>query len=330
MRKLSLAGLLFLLSSIANGEDTKWTLAFGSCSRPEKVQPLWPVIAAQKPDAWLWLGDIVYGDTGEPEVLKAYYAGQTIRKDFQEFQKAVPIQMGIYDDHDFGINDVGRENPIAKESMQLLLDFLREAPDSPRRSQPGAYASYSFGKPGQEVKLIILDTRYNRDPRGSDGAILGEVQWKWLENELTTSKASIHLIASSIQVVAEEHRFEKWMNFPSETKRLYTLIAKSGAPGVIFLSGDRHIAELSRQSGPPISYSIYDLTSSGLTHSWKEIRTEANRHRVGNLFVGLNFGLVTVNWTSKTVRLDAYGVEGKPVIEKEIPFAELATGHVSM
>ena len=57
--------------------------------------------------------------------------------------------------------------------------------------------------------------------------------------------AEVRLLVSSIQVVAEDHGFEKWMNFPHERERLFNLIRETGAEGVIILSGDRHLAELS-------------------------------------------------------------------------------------
>lgn len=51
------------------------------------------------------------------------------------------------------------------------------------------------------MQVILLDVRYHRDPIGSDGTMLGEVQWRWFEDELRNSDAQIHIIGSSIQVV---------------------------------------------------------------------------------------------------------------------------------
>lgn len=62
------------------------------------------------------------------------------------------------------------------------------------------YAAYTYGPPGRRVKVFLLDTRYNRDAKWSDGDVLGEAQWQWLDHELETSDAQIHIIASSVQV----------------------------------------------------------------------------------------------------------------------------------
>ena len=73
--------------------------------------------------------------------------------------------------------------------------------------------------------------------------MLGAEQWQWLETELRNSTVQIHLIVSGIQILPEEHKYEKWANFPQSRRRLLRLIGETGVPGVILLSGDRHLAE---------------------------------------------------------------------------------------
>lgn len=52
------------------------TVAFGSCNRHELPQPLWPVIARDRPDVWVWLGDNIYGDSDDAQVLRQKYTAQ--------------------------------------------------------------------------------------------------------------------------------------------------------------------------------------------------------------------------------------------------------------
>ena len=144
-----------------------------------------------------------------------------------------------------------------------------------------------FGPDGKRVQMIMLDTRYFRSklkrkpgPRNPSDpyegnpdpttTILGADQWRWLGEQLRVP-AELRLLVSSIQVVTEDHGFEKWMNFPHERERLFTLIRETGAEGVIILSGDRHLAELSMMDAQ-VGYPIYDLTSSGFnqaSRSWR-------------------------------------------------------------
>jgi alkaline phosphatase D len=132
--------------------------------------------------------------------------------------------------------------------------------------------------------------------------ILGEDQWRWLAEQLKVP-AEVRLLVSSIQVVAEDHGWEKWMNFPHERERLFTLIRDAGAEGVIALSGDRHLAELSMMDAG-LGYPLYDLTSSGLNQAaraWRPL--EPNRHRVATMNWGDNFGVITIDWDRPDPRI---------------------------
>jgi alkaline phosphatase D len=134
---------------------------------------------------------------------------------------------------------------------------------------------------GLRIQTILLDTRYFRSPLGSgeSGTILGSAQWDWLEYQLRQS-ADLRIIASSIQFLAPDHPYEKWQNFPQESQRMLQLIAKTGAEGVMFVSGDRHLGEISVLQQSAVPYPIHDLTSSGMTDPLGEDAvSERNRLR---------------------------------------------------
>ena len=298
----------------------KFTLAFGSCNRPTLPQPLWSDVANLAPDAWAWLGDNVYADTTDIRRTRRLYAEQAARQDYAALAASTRV-VGIWDDHDFGRNDAGGEYPKKAESQAALLDFLGEPEDSPRRAQLGTYASYVFGERERQVKLILLDGRYHRDKPFSRGDTLGEEQWAWLENELKTSTAQVHLVASGYQVLPLDQVQEKWGNFPTARLRLLELLRTARTPGVLFLSGDRHFAELSCLCDGSFSYPLYELTSSGLTH-YDDVR-EKNRFRVGSVFARRNFGAVQVDWEAGTVTLEARGVGGDAAIKQSVSLASL-------
>ena len=277
-------------------------IAFGSCNRTDKPQPMWAPILASRPQVWIWTGDIVYGDTENMNIMRAKYDVQKRNPDYQRLLSQCRV-IGIWDDHDYGLNNGGREFRQKAGSQQALLDFLDTPPDSPRRLQKGAYASHTFGPAGKQIKVILLDARYHRGSKGR-GKILGRAQWRWLENELRDSRASLHLIVSGIQVIPMDHKYEKWANFPAARERLIQIIAKLKTPGVIFLSGDRHFAEISMAPDTAAGYPIYDVTSSGLTHSYLEYEGEPNRYRVGDMFTDLNFGMIEIDWDAKPVSVD--------------------------
>lgn len=64
-----------------------------------------------------------------------------------------------------------------------------------------AVYTFTCGKSNLFLQIILLDTRYHRDCLSSDGTILGNSQWKWLEKELKGPATALTLIGSSIQVV---------------------------------------------------------------------------------------------------------------------------------
>lgn len=305
-------------------------IAFGSCNKHDAPQPLWNPILSNNPELWIWLGDNVYGDTEDMDLLKSKFDAQKAQADYAKLVSQVPV-VGIWDDHDFGVNDGGREYSQRASSQQLLLDFLDVPQDAPQRTQKGIYASYTVGQAGKTIKFILLDTRYFRDNLTKrnkrynpnfGGTILGDKQWEWLEKELNDSQADIHIIASSIQVIPMQHGYEKWFNFPKERQKLFNMLAKKKIKNVVFLSGDRHIGEISEIEVAGRKQPLYEVTSSGLTHTWSTVGEEANRFRKSDLIAALNFGLLQVDWDKKEMTLQIRGEENKVLGEKKIALVD--------
>lgn len=306
---------------VAQQNTGELTIAFGSCNRQSSLQPMWDVIAKDGPDLWIWLGDNIYGDSDDMNVLKEKYELQKNQPGYKKFTSNVQV-IGTWDDHDFGRNDAGKNYPHKKQSQQLALDFLNEPSNTPRRKQEGIYASYDYKAGNKNIKVILLDVRYNRDTVLKDaskkyilntkGDILGEEQWKWLESQLS-SGADAYIIGSGIQIIPDQHPYEKWANFPSARKRFFGLLAKIKAKGVLLLSGDRHIGEISKMDVAGVNYPVYDITSSGLTHSSTNNTKEDNRYRVGPLVNQKNFGLFRFreDGDKLVAEVDLKGEEGK-------------------
>ncbi|MEP2770965.1 MAG: alkaline phosphatase D family protein [Fulvivirga sp.] len=305
-------------------EQTKTIIAFGSCSHQNNDEQLWDNITAENTDLFVFLGDVIYGDTQDMTLLKAKYDRQKSRDSYQKLMISTPI-IGVWDDHDYGINDGGKYYAKKDSSKQLLLDFFDVPTTHEVYQHDGAYGTYTFSNDGNDIEIYLLDTRYFRDTLAKDttgngryivnheGDILGEQQWQWLEKNLKNSTADLNIIASSIQVIAEEHRFEKWANFPKARKRLLDLIEKANAKNTVVISGDRHIAELSK-----IELSndkkLYDFTSSGLTHTWSEVWEEPNQYRTGELVIAKNYGLLAVDWEKGVLEFIIKGDTGNTLL----------------
>ena len=270
-------------------------IAFGSCNNEDLEQPHWEHIMSQNPDLWIWMGDNIYADTEDTLVLKGCWDKQMSNPGYAKLVKTVPV-IGTWDDHDYGQNNVGKDNPIKKASQCMFLDFVGEPKDSPRRKQEGVYTSYTYGPEGKKVKVVLLDTRYNRDDYSRKGDLLGDEQWKWLENELNTSTAQINIIGTSIQFIPNRALYELWRRFPESKKRLDTLIVSSKASGVLFISGDVHHSEFLKDEIKGREYPIYEFTSSGLTHYNKIYHAFNKRRTIGKVFFGKAYGIIDFDW----------------------------------
>ena len=181
------------------------TIAFGSCHKVNDPNSdlVLTSIANQSPDAFIWLGDMVYGKDGDPEHLSKRFDQLKSKSSYQNLLQSTTVY-GTWDDHDYGLNNAGRNYQHKDRSRADLFNFLNVPKDNPAYQRNGAYQSYDLTP---KVKLILLDNRYFKseyapksynDPYSPDyeGTILGEQQWNWLENLLKSSAAEVHLIAS--------------------------------------------------------------------------------------------------------------------------------------
>lgn len=302
-------------------------IAFGSCNKHNRPNPLWEHIIQSSPDVWIWLGDVIYADTENMRRMARKYQLQKDNKEYQELIKKVPV-IGIWDDHDYGKNGAYKVYPHKSESQRLFLDFIGEPADSPRRKQEGIYASYVYGNEGSHVKIILLDERYFRERKGANAGLLGEAQWAWLEKELTDTRAQVTLIGSSTQIVGRDHLHDTWADYPKEEKRLFDLIRRSGSRNVVILAGDRHFAEISKFKDAPIGFPLYEITSSGMTHHkngfWQELfDLERNRYRIGGPYYDLNFGVVDMDLEKQLIMLYVCNKKGKVQLKQEIHLSEI-------
>ena len=307
----------------SKSSSDRFTIAFGSCNDQLRPNLLWDDVRAAQPDVWMWGGDNIYADTDDVSKIASMYSAQKAIPEYAQMIAEVPV-IGGWDDHDYGKNDAGADYVSREGSQQALLDFLGVPEDDPRRKQEGTYAFHDYRAGSKKIRIIILDTRYFRtaltpgtggdryqpNPFG-EGELLGEVQWDWLENSLSNSRADFHIIMSSIQFLSSKHGWEKWANFPHEVVRFKELVTRLRPKGLILLSGDRHISEFSGAIVPGLNYELIDFTSSGLTHAYSEYSGEENPFRIGEVVFTESFGLVKINPASGEVIFQMIGDNGE-------------------
>ena len=329
-------------------------ISFGSCAKQDQPQPIWETIVAGQPELFVFLGDNIYGDSSEMDVLRAKYALLNEQPGFKRLRQVCPV-VATWDDHDYGKDDAGAEFTMRRESQQVFLDFLGVEKSDPRRTQEGVYWSKIFGPSGKRVQVILLDARYFRGPlkkgydarepgegfRGKygpntddDATVLGDVQWAWLAEQLKIS-AEVRVIGSSYQVLSNRHGSEMWGNFPQERERLLRLLRDSHAGGIVMISGDRHLAELAtlpKIDEFSIGYPLHEATSSSLnapsgnlTKAGVRFANEINPYRAGLTFFDVNYGNILIDWTvaNPVVRLQVCDEKGTVVLQQRNSLSDL-------
>uniref|UniRef100_A0A7S1BC01 PhoD-like phosphatase metallophosphatase domain-containing protein n=1 Tax=Corethron hystrix TaxID=216773 RepID=A0A7S1BC01_9STRA len=301
--------------SLPPSGKTLQSLAFGSCSDQRYPQPFWDTVANDSPDLFVMMGDNVYGNCESESscnnLLEAYER-LAAHPSFVGAQQLLPI-VATLDDHDYGATDADGSNVHKDLALHAFHNFwhggLRKG--DVRAGRSGAYDSYMYGRHNERVQLILLDTRYDRDafvptdelgargkenyveyigPSAEEGGkrILSEQQWSWLEMKLK-EPATVRVLVSSIQVIADGHGFECWRMIPQERNRLYSLLRSTSGTTVI-ISGDRHLGAVyhyedhaehvnitdsgggrlrSLDQSKTTPWSVYEITSSSLTHTCK-------------------------------------------------------------
>lgn len=313
-------------------------IGVGSCLDQKKPQPIWADIIKDKPDLFLMLGDNVYGSSNAPDAtaLIDAYAQQATQIEFAAARAAMPF-LATWDDHDYGRNDGGSSYQSKEIAADAFRAFWQMQDDLPKKSGAIYYARV-LGPVGRRVQILMLDPRYDRSdlsPKpenfvhwgryGPDGdpakQMMSAEQWDWLEQQLKVP-AEVRLLVSGIQVLAEGHGFERWGNLPRERERLLKLIDRTGAKGVVMLSGDRHHAAVYRLADIT-SYPLYEMTASSLNLPYGASKDARMAPLASDIVSVENYGMVDIDWTRGTVSLAIKVIGGETKVTQTIAFKEI-------
>ena len=328
IKKLICILALFISSFVYTKE---YVIGFGSCIDQDLPQPIWPAIEAKNVDAFMFLGDNVYGDhpSGKLDKLRKSYISQSTKLPKWLNKKKV---VSIWDDHDYGINDGGGDYKNKRESQKLFLDFWKIPEDDPRHKRDGLYFNELIEIDGFKINLIVLDTRFFRSKLSSnkspyiptdniDTTILGDEQWTWFKQVLNQDSDLI-LVLSSIQILATEHVFEKWDLFPHERLKMIKLLDVKETKTLI-ISGDRHKGGLYKKG------SLIELTSSSLNKpttaarisrnlpivpdSIKKQLLEDDKFLQNKIYNYENFGLIRIDLSTKKIEISLNDMNGNEI-----------------
>ena len=284
--------ILYLIANISFAEIV-YKLGIGSCVDQDYPTPAWASLEKESINSFFFLGDNIYGDVPSGRLDNIILSYEKLNDQMPSWLKNTE-KLVIWDDHDYGLNDAGANYIYKAESQQIYNDAWNIDQNDPRRSREGIYFSELKDIAGKKILIVGLDTRYFRSNlikignsykphKNSNTTILGPIQWQWLEKELSREH-DILILASSIQVLATEHRFEKWSNIPHERDKLLALLNKLSSK-VLIISGDRH------RSGFYKLDNIYEFTSSSLNKGIFP-SYESDSLLLGKTYTQNNYGII--------------------------------------
>ena len=246
----------------------------------------------------IWLGDNWY--TREVDYATVWGLNYRASRDrslkvLQPFMASMP-QYGIWDDHDYGPNDAGKEYIFKKESRAVFMNYTLNP--SFGDGEEGIYTMFSYS----DADFFLTDDRYFRSqPEIKDSinsstnpgkTFFGAKQMEWLKNQLLYSKATFKFIVVGSQVLNPLNKYECMVQYPAERAELLNFINEYKINGVVFISGDRHHSEVIKLNTGG-GYPMYDITVSPLTAGISTARgiEKNNEYRVANTLVEVqNFG----------------------------------------
>lgn len=241
-------------------------LAFGSCADvDESTARTWKAIEAEHPDALVLLGDTPYIDTTSLATQRGQYLRFAQASAFASLVAKTPLY-SVWDDHDFGANNVDGRLAGKPNSRRA---FLENRPNPTYgEGAAGIFTSFRQG----EVEVFLLDTRWfagtepsRQDP--SKPTLLGEPQWRWLEAGLAKSKAAFKVVACGMvwNGFVTPDKTDCWGRYPHEFERFVRLLDSTKATGVVLVSGDVHRSRVIRHAtAAMIGYDLMEFVTSPL------------------------------------------------------------------
>jgi alkaline phosphatase D len=317
-----------------------FTVALGSCNyinEPELDRPgkgygsgysIFESINSKNPDIMIWGGDNIYLREADWDSKTGILHRYTHARAIIEMQPllAKTQNFAIWDDHDYGPNDGDRSFYNKHLTLEAFKDFWvnKSYGMSPAQNE-GTYSTFTWG----DAQFFLLDDRFFKSPnerKTGERTILGNEQFEWLIDALSSSNASFKIICNGGAVLSSTARFENYATYPEERAKLLKEIEANKIKGVLFLSGDIHFSELSKleRNG---TYSLYDWTVSPLTAGASDYyKKENNTNRVAESAFGVNnFGTISFsgNKENRQMKLSLFDNEGKELWNKVILKKEL-------
>jgi len=302
----------------APAAPTTFSFVFSAdISEDYRPYTLFAQMAHTRPDFFLLLGDSAYADYPREHFKPslAYYRGKhaSIRQDvhLQEFLSQ-HVTYAVWDDHEVE-NNFHAQHPHLAQGLQAFRDYwpcLTETSDA-------LYRCFTWGG----VDFFVLDTRRYRSPQAmEDGpakTMLGTEQKAWFKTALRASATPFKFVITSVPFHGGGS--DTWGNYATERDELEWFIQQEDISGVIFLTGDYHLARefdndltglREFMAGPIASFAHFKRLPQ---------RREIYRSQGGFFYGdGPNFGYWNVDARARLATLEYLDIQGQSLFKMQI------------
>jgi phosphodiesterase/alkaline phosphatase D-like protein len=255
----------FVTAPFAN-ERVKVRFGATSCTDQDyKPFPTLSRAAGENLDFFLLLGDTSYNDPAHTrEEYRARWAENLGSRGYLDLL-ASTSHIATWDDHEVVDNwdgetvDSGRL-ATAREAFFETLALARRPPPNENR----IWRSFRYGR---AVEVFVLDCRGERLPSTRQtprAQYISAEQLAWLKSGLSASTAAFKIIANSVPIANFPSVFDllandRWEGYEAQREDILDYITANDLKGVVWLSGDFHVAAVVKvePSGPRAAY--YDI-----------------------------------------------------------------------
>jgi len=281
-------------------QDAPLSLIWGADTF-ESYQPfrVFQAMRGRNADIFLYLGDTIYADLGQPRATTLDEYRQKYRRNRQDASLraylASTSSWVVWDDHEVA-NNFESQHPLLATGLRAFLEAwpIRTPAGQPTR----LYRSLRWGR---TAEIFILDTRQYRSsaaaPDGPGKTMLGVAQKQWLLDGLQRSEAAIKVVASSVALRYASR--DSWVGYARERDEILRFIRDHQIRNVLFLAADVHYAALIQHpeglheaiAGPLAAFPASTARAAGRPGT---LWADAGRSNYG--WIRLTPGEIVVGW----------------------------------
>lgn len=234
--------------TVADG-PMSFRIVFGSCATTGSNHRVFTAMRELNPLFFLHMGDFHYENIGEndPEEFRNAFDEVLTTPRQAALYRHAPIAY-VWDDHDYGRDDADGSSPSRPAALATYRQYVPHYPLVPRPDGTirTIQQSFSVGR----IAFILTDVRSDRDPEdepdGPGKTMLGEIQRRWLFDELERARDE-HALVVWVNVVpwitkADPGTEDGWERYSHERRLIADKIEALGLDRrLLMLSGDGHM-----------------------------------------------------------------------------------------